>query len=1215
MAAQALDDERLVLLVDGLDEWVDEEGARRAADRLQQVIAMRDIRAVLCGRPEALVTLGSLDPGWARGQLAPLTADQAHGVLCCHGATDDAAATLVDELSRRPELTAFTRTPLLLALTWRSYGSGEALPVTRVDALGGLVHDLIHEHPARREAAGGPRARPPQLARGDVQYAIEELALIAAESGSVPLALDAARECFISTIRDRGFGGAEAAPAGRALLDIAQGSMGLLVADQPGVVFAHRALQEYLAGSAIARRPADERRQILAARAKDPAWRSTVLVALSLMEDEAEVAVVLKRLRGVSGHRAQWATASLLANAAVSVPNCRADLRADLIDDSATVVELGVEHPEQERIVDALMEGLGVPPAGVAVARRVSGWLPNRIGWVGRLWHILLEWEGEEPRVYETIWRGLRGDDGRAAREAGDALLARPPAWLGSRLEDRVGGLIGRDERTAALYTLARLDPNRCAVARSIDRAREGDHTALRAVAIDFAVRQGTQTDGDFDEALHLADGWTHVAFEWKDLVGPALRDGWPNHPRTRDLALQTVGIGGRPLDITTASWLLLSGYHSDPEVTGWILRELANDHPFVTVDDWVAYQLLAEHAKHSEAVREAIDNRITRIHTAFMPALAGAALATRSEAAKHRLLTLLRDEDSGALFWVVRALRQGWPEDADVASALEVFTTRPQAAWVASHVVEVVPSGEVDEWLLRVLADPKNRRPSSAALALATRPPAVREETVKVATTRKTLNPDTDEDLRDVLIGEFADVPEGAALAHDGLTRPDVQLQVLARAARLQPSLREPVLDRLRAIPKSLRARAAQRLYDGAGSDEAARDVLEHWAFEASSSVSAVTGAALARRSPAEEHDALVEEAIRAVHAPMIYSTGRRHGGLAVLTELGQLDRFAEQRRTFDETRPLDVDVAEPLEPDLWLAAHLAAHWTDVQRSLPDPATRLSWMDAFGFWEYIAPFASGHPACREACLAKIRESGTQNRPNLLRFLADARPRSRELLQELVSAVDDSVVDRSPRRDSLLLASDLLAEHFGSLSDEPPDEFLARLSPHHPPTPGLLLALALGWRRSATLERAVAAFNARPHPMPVDVEWRVHVAVGDAEAALDGVRNYIEYASGQTPYLPPLPAVLHRRIVNDGSFRGLIESALVGPARPAESASYSRLLAGTGQLAGAVRDIVNARCDAALDGDDVDLLAFDLVAGEVRPLGIALLEALEGEAS
>jgi hypothetical protein len=76
LVREALDDERLVLLVDGLDEWSDEKAARLALQQLQIFVERRHIPAVVTSRPYGFARLAMPLQGWQVGQLAPFNALQ-----------------------------------------------------------------------------------------------------------------------------------------------------------------------------------------------------------------------------------------------------------------------------------------------------------------------------------------------------------------------------------------------------------------------------------------------------------------------------------------------------------------------------------------------------------------------------------------------------------------------------------------------------------------------------------------------------------------------------------------------------------------------------------------------------------------------------------------------------------------------------------------------------------------------------------------------------------------------------------------------------------------------------------------------------------------------------------------------------------------------------------------------------------------------------------
>jgi NACHT domain/Restriction endonuclease len=767
LAVSALGDERLVLLVDGLDESSDERAARRAADRLQQVVAMRDAPVVATGRPEALASLGSLGSAWERAEVAPLSDRQAREVLAVHGAPDADVETLLASLARQRGVHALSRVPLLLALLWRSWRPADPMPGNRPAALELVLSDLIHEHPRRRELAGGPPARPQRLSAGDVQTAVEELALSVQRHGAGPVPEHDARIAVADVLRARGFTAEEATADARELLSMASGSMGLVVEDEPGFVFAHRALQEHLAARALLRRDCDVRESIVAEHRATPAWRAVLLGVLCVLGEPAETSRLVEAIAAGAGRRQRWAIARLLAEAAVLAPAVPAALRRRLLDAAAAEIETGLHAGVRHEVLDALAEAIGSPRLEPITAR-MQRWLPGRLGWHFGVWDELVRWPAEHAHrrhVENVLFNGLQHDDDHNAREAAKALSRWSSDTVCERLAALLGSPIPAQQRTAALEAFSRKCPDDPRTERWMATARRSPHTALRLVAIDWRVRQSRHDRDDLGALLRLADDWTQVDPAWSSSIPTVLEAGWPDDPEVRGLALQTVDpAADRPMHITTATWLLLAGYRGDREVIAWITRELDSKHPFVTLDGLEVYRLLAARADSEPEVLEAVDRRLPTINTAFMPSIYGAALVTRSPAAMRRLLALLAEEDSGALGWVVRALQEGWPSDDEALSALRDLSRRPTAAWVADQLARYVDDEQRDGWLLGLLSDPDNPRPARAAVALTERDDASREAALQAALERQHDGGRRADDLRRVLIELYADLPTASA-------------------------------------------------------------------------------------------------------------------------------------------------------------------------------------------------------------------------------------------------------------------------------------------------------------------------------------------------------------------------------------------------------------------------------------------------------------------
>ncbi|MFS4580911.1 NACHT domain-containing protein [Phaeobacter sp. C3_T13_0] len=73
---RAVEEQRIVLIVDGLDEWSNEQAARTALQTLLTLVQVHNIPTLVSGRPQGLRRIGSLPQAWSTAELAPLSSAQ-----------------------------------------------------------------------------------------------------------------------------------------------------------------------------------------------------------------------------------------------------------------------------------------------------------------------------------------------------------------------------------------------------------------------------------------------------------------------------------------------------------------------------------------------------------------------------------------------------------------------------------------------------------------------------------------------------------------------------------------------------------------------------------------------------------------------------------------------------------------------------------------------------------------------------------------------------------------------------------------------------------------------------------------------------------------------------------------------------------------------------------------------------------------------------------
>jgi hypothetical protein len=172
----ALDDDRLLLLVDSLDEWTDETAARTTTDLLHTYIKLHNFPAVLVSRPHGFDRVSLQGPDWQRGELAPLSSAQQKDLVMKWSTihrrrvTDRAGEAresqssnadvtketeaFIRKLAKSKDLAQLAHVPLTVLLLLLLHLQNSPLPANRFEAYEHVTQHFIREHPlARRVAA------------------------------------------------------------------------------------------------------------------------------------------------------------------------------------------------------------------------------------------------------------------------------------------------------------------------------------------------------------------------------------------------------------------------------------------------------------------------------------------------------------------------------------------------------------------------------------------------------------------------------------------------------------------------------------------------------------------------------------------------------------------------------------------------------------------------------------------------------------------------------------------------------------------------------------------------------------------------------------------------------------------------------------------------------------------------------------------------------
>lgn len=567
---RALEDERVLLLVDGLDEWSDEGAAQIALDRLLVFVGQRDLPVVLASRPHGFARLGMRQAGWRTGEIADFASEQqgrltqtwfAHWFSVIDGNPDRDGREIerrIDtqvreffaQLQDSQDLKDLARTPLLLCLLIYLSLHSARLPHNRFGAYDTLIEHLASEHPRRRRrAASLTDELSTELSDDEVRDALAHLAYrLQEEAGEGLVGQEQALRMVEEHLRDGNTGlgleQREARRLGRNVVEVGEGAVGLLVERAPGEIgFFHRALQEYLAASHLSRLPLDEQAGVVEERCSDPQWREVILGTLHRTGRADDVDRLVGYVRGqtLDGVERLYAR-SLLAEIAFGDFGCTAALVKAIAQDAFEQIEFGEWMPHRRDLLRHALEGLRSTKLREEVKAKLRSWFPSRERYRTSLLAAVGTWP-RTPEVVSILLRGMHDEEPGNQRAAGRALsaMASGDGPVADKLISLARTAVEPGLRAAAIESLLQGWTDHPEVTGLLEDARNSTTPELHLISILGRVKKGEHNNDDLRELLRLGSWNSDLGVWWQDAVGSALFDGWRSSETVKEACLRSL--------------------------------------------------------------------------------------------------------------------------------------------------------------------------------------------------------------------------------------------------------------------------------------------------------------------------------------------------------------------------------------------------------------------------------------------------------------------------------------------------------------------------------------------------------------------------------------------------------------------------------------------------------------------------------------------------
>lgn len=1244
LVESAMEDGRLLLLVDGLDEWTDETAARTTSHLLQTYIQIRNLPAVLVSRPHGFERVSIQGAEWQVGQLAALSKNQQRalivkwlsihrGRLKADGSdsagrppeVDDDVQRAADEFIRKlamsSDLSQLAGIPLTLLLLLYLHLQNYPLPANRFEAYEYVTNHFIREHPLARRSAATLTEEQSPLTAEEIRNALAYIAYVVQTefpSGTLTAAdVRSGLEDFLQDDVEHGLGltHSEAREVLRSFTNLEEGSLGLLVSQgRSALSFFHRSLQEYLAGVHLARTTLKNQEATIQNRLADPRWREVLIATIFLCRRGEDSTALVEAIEQVNADPIGALTKEdLLAEIAFRDSNLPLSVSKSLATRACEAIETSFVSSHRRRLLGHAMSGLRFRRSRAFVQGRIKRWVFSRGLWGPGCIEALGLWPATD-HSWETLFRAMHAEDDGVVRAAANVM----GVLFGGHVShgDTIAMLALRSDsptqRASCLECISKGWPNHPFLATIIDQGRQSVSNELRIASIAAKVHLNNQQDTDLTELLTLArDRWnSSTAYSWQPEIANTLAQGWPQSSRLKAECIESAHphvVNAGLLDRDIALFVLLKAFPQDDEVAD-VIANLLRER-FSSFGHESIWHLLPVSFRDHPKVVSALDEWVTKEDRHDPIALHHAALVGRTRTMKQKLFEALYQ---WVPFWAAGSLLQGWGmSDPEVHQKLLERVAKNDAAEIGQFVPQILDDrSQARERLLTLLRDPASKRIDFLMRGFSRLVPLEGQAEIVDVTLARLGEPTswTMENYRGSLIVTFPNDDRVKKLAMESLASQEPPLAAVAEAFASNESFRIALGELITPLPASLRYQIVSDL-PILSERRFALDVLKGWDTERNAEVKA--------QASFQYHSLLqVDEIERTAAFKMLDSMipcygpdheERRQAAAAGLIVLKHLDLVVGKVESIGhEGRQVNIPVTDGLKRNRVFLSLLGTHWDYVKQVLAGKFEILTQNVGPGeLWQNLAIVAAEQPSlARDVLEVGETDLALRGSANFLILVGRLEPKSERLAQLCLAAI----AENGPRHDwfdSTEAAAVLLAEQFRG--DPGIEKRLVGLgSPDHLRT-GVVMALSLGWRHNELLQELDFA-TARSRTMDAAELYAKYACI--PASVLPATLEADLILAQRNPFLVnnvirPLVA----RLRDDPEAIGHVCNSLFTSANPTIKASFSKILAFSGSFT-----VERDKWSREEIGRQISLhspeVGYDLLAKMPRTVNLCLIESL-----
>ncbi|MEM1336325.1 MAG: NACHT domain-containing protein [Bacteroidota bacterium] len=703
----ALEDKRLLLVVDGIDEWTNENVAKQAISRIEIQSQLTNAKVIYSSRPYGYRKQKESFSKIQEFNIAPFSETQqrkyisywykkwiSHIKLNDPDYVNNETSDFLVEIKKSNDFIQLAGNPLLLGILISQRFKYSILPKNKIKALHSITEHLIDHHPNRRRTSANI------IEENELDFELSEIFSV--------LAIHIQKECHDGVINKKdaqkviekylrefiGYDVPRAKKFSKNLLNIGTNSIGIIIEKSSNeIAFMHRQFQEFMAAKYLFESNQNISEEFIKSYSFDTQWNQVITFFFgqipNMKKSDFEHYLSLIEVDDArSLSYAHFLKFSLVLNQNNSPINTAKDYLQKIISQ----FELETNPAHKLILWDIILDSTFNAKLKSSVIKFLFQYFPNEYKFDDYRIRSVRNISADKLTVpiREFMLKSLINGNSHQKIDASYTIKKFiSDEWLYNQIIQILDNCTNPEILPYAINTIVSDKIDFDTKKKYLDKFQNSEHSEVALFYMKLKVNLKLHQDRDLEPFLYSQRDPDYVV---EDEVLQILIDGWPTSEFLLDTSLKSVGrhLSNRKIDSKLAWKILFHCFNKEDKVALRMVEELKNEeYPFISLDAHRGWPYISNYFRDNQILIPEIEKWIEK-QKHREPEIAYASLIGRTENNKKYLLDNL--PKSGIPHWYVMALVEGWPNDEEVHENLKnYFRSDAKNTFYAAQYIDTV--------------------------------------------------------------------------------------------------------------------------------------------------------------------------------------------------------------------------------------------------------------------------------------------------------------------------------------------------------------------------------------------------------------------------------------------------------------------------------------------------------------------------------------------